>query len=432
MRLRGTSFSAAASAPSRRFSALRSRAPRQRALVAALAAFGVALLLFAHLRGASVRPGRPCEGRCASALLARTAHQLASLTGEPLPARVRSVRLRAARPFDLAVCDDCGCDVCDFVEQRGWFAPVESLAFEHILSSPLCDGTRAVVDVGANVGFFTALAAQYECAPLVALEPNAAPALLAAASLALNGASHRVALLPLAVGAVAGAASVDAAEGDPRWGLAAVRELPRDAAAMQRKRGLTPPPAPTAAGRPPAPHSPGPPLAPGAVAMLPLSELPGLNRDLLLLKIDTEGFEADVLAGCWALWDSGRVVHHLLIEVKDWNSRPKRDMLRHVMRTGGFAAAYTYRELYGGPRLTKLADVVLDGRLQDVTEVIMQAQYDVTLHFEDYWLVRQPLPRRMLAPVLATDAAEEEGEEEQGRGRAGRTQTMPGRRGAAG
>jgi hypothetical protein len=169
--------------------------------------------------------------------------------------------------------------------------------------------------------------------------------------------------------------------------------------------------------------------------MLPLSLVPGLTRDLLLLKIDTEGFEADVLAGCWALWDAGRVVHHLLIEVKDWNSRPKRDMLRHVMRTGDFAAAYTYRELYGGPRLTKLADVALEGRLTDVTEVLMQAQYDVALHFEDYWLVRQPLPRRMLAPVRATDAAEEgEASEEQGQGRAAhaRTQTMPGRRGAAG
>ena len=141
--------------------------------------------------------------------------------------------------------------------------------------------------------------------------------------------------------------------------------------------------------------------------MLPLSDVPGLTRDLLLLKVDTEGFEADVLAGCWALWDAGRVVHHLLLEVKDWNARPKRDLLRHAMRTGGFAAVYTYRELYGGPPLARLADVALDGRLVDVTEVVMQARYDVPLHFEDYWLVREPLPARMLAPEEAPTGAEE-------------------------
>ena len=91
-----------------------------------------------------------------------------------------------------------------------------------------------------------------------------------------------------------------------------MRQLPHSAAVLARARGLTPPQAPNS--RPP---SPPPPLAPGAVPMLPLSDVPGLSRDILLLKVDTEGFEADVLAGCWALWDAGRVVHHLLLEVKD-------------------------------------------------------------------------------------------------------------------
>ena len=68
---------------------------------------------------------------------------------------------------------------------------------------------------------------------------------------------------------------------------------------------------------------------------------------------------------------------------------------------------YTYKELYGGPQLARLADVALDGRLVDVTAIVMEARYDVPLHFEDYWLVREALPERMLAPEEAPAGAEE-------------------------
>lgn len=104
--------------------------------------------------------------------------------------------------------------------------------------------------------------------------------------------------------------------------------------------------------------------------------------------------------------------------MQDWNARPKRDMLRHVMRTGGFAAVYTYKELYGGRRLSRLADVALAGRLHDVTDVVMEAKYDVQLHYEDYWLVRTPLPARLLAD---DELAEEDSSQAAGAARGGRS-----------
>jgi hypothetical protein len=87
------------------------------------------------------------------------------------------------------------------------------------------------------------------------------------------------------------------------------------------------------------------------------------------------------------------------LEVKDWNSRPKRDLLRHVARTGNFSVVYTYKELYG-VRVTSLDQLSLEGRLIDVTEVIMQGRYDTPLPHEDFWLARQPAPSSMLAPAL--------------------------------
>jgi len=106
------------------------------------------------------------------------------------------------------------------------------------------------------------------------------------------------------------------------------------------------------------------------VAVVPLSEIPSITRNLLLLKIDVEGGEAEVLAGTWSMWDSGRVVENVVLECKLWNSKSKRDLLRHLARSAGLRYAYTYREVYerpaGGALRRRLG---LEGRMEDVSSV---------------------------------------------------------------
>lgn len=355
---------------------------------AAVAALAVTAFLYVLMLKHSFAGG-PCTNTCATRLLARTRAVLLLQPGADNKLQLGALTVPAARPYTLATCTNCACDVCAFLQSNRVFAPVESLIWEFILRSPDCDGSKAVADVGANIGSFALLAAQYECTHVVAFEPNAAPRALLAASVALNGVAARVTVLPYALGAAHGAAVVDASA-DKRWGLAALSEVPvqqRSRSAQPHTLGdgpLSAPPAPRSATR-----------RPGTVSVLPLSEITQLTRHLLLLKIDTEGYEGNVLAGAWALWDAGRTADNVLLEVKSWNTRAKRDLLRHLARTAGLLHVYTYNELYGSEPVD-LQSMRLNGRLVDVTEVILTGQYDVMLPHEDYWLRREALPAAFL------------------------------------
>ncbi len=369
----------------------------------ALAVLTVGLVALFKLRHGSKRDDAPCTGACAARLLARTRAALLARPGMDAATSVHSMTVPATRPYTLATCTQCNCDVCEFVEQYNVFAPVESLIFEHILNSDACDGTKAVVDVGANLGTFMLLAAQYECAPVVAFEPNAAPRALAAASLSLNGARERVTLLPYAIGASHGTAVVDQSA-DVRWGLAAMQEAPPDEVARLRSRGVgdahtlgdgirTAQPGPSGlhiAARPSSAAGDD-----GAVPIVPLSDVPQLTRNLLLLKIDTEGYESSVLPGCWAIFDAGRTVDNVLVEIKSWNSRAKRDLMRHLARTANLNYIYTYQEQYS-MRVESLAALSLNGRLLDVSSIILEAQYDAMLPHEDFWFRREPVLSQFL------------------------------------
>lgn len=198
-------------------------------------------------------------------------------------ATLHEVTVPALRPFPLVSCTDCPCDICAMVGSLNVFAPVESLLWEHVLSTAACDGSRAVVDVGANVGYFSALASRYDCvARVVALEPNAAPRLLANASLLLGGAeaAGRVLLLPFAVASRHGAVTLD---GTQQWGLTAVEPLPGGAG--RAKSGRFRPHALSLA--------PGARLhddydamasaPPGSIRAVPLASLAELSQDRALL-----------------------------------------------------------------------------------------------------------------------------------------------------
>ena len=373
----------------------------------------LALFLFPLLWSAAPLHSRSsCGTSCTRRVLSRAKKELLGLSKNASLADVLdvfAVAVPATRPYWLASCKHCGCDVCDFMASTGVFAPVEAAAFDYILASADCDGNKAVVDVGANVGSFTMLAAAYECVPkVVAFEPNPAPRALAKASVDLNAASRRVTLLPYAVGDAHGTATLDSAA-DHRWGLAAVRVSPPDEQARLAARGVgdrhsldeesldqdeaAPVDAGASGGAGSGDDAP--------VVVVPLSDVSELTKDLLLLKIDTEGAEASVLPGTWALFDADRVVDNVLVEVKKWNTRPKRDLLRHLARTGGLMHVYTYKELYGPEgRVSGAGHVSLEGRFVDVSEIVVKGQYERSLPNEDFWFRRKPLPADMVAAAL--------------------------------
>ena len=366
----------------------------------------LSLLLLFTFGGGDGRGTTPCRWGCAARLLRRTHKQLQSLAGGTLLS-LHSLTIPVARPFTLIVCGECHCDLCEALlgaqaKPAGVFAPVESLIWEHILTSAACDGTRAVVDVGANIGTFTLLAASYPCLPVViAAEPNPLPFTLLEASVRLNGFSERVVLLQAALGDAVGRARIDQSV-DARWGHASLHPLPLSRAKTLRARGVgeahsLDANADASIGAPD--DDPTPPAAPppdaGILPVLPLSEVTNLTRHLLLLKIDTEGGEAAVLAGSWALWDSGVSVENVLVEVKLYNSKAKRDVLRHLARSAGLLRVYTYKEEYTSA-LGSLRELGLEGRLVDVSAVVLNGEYGTPLPHEDFWLRRERAPESFL------------------------------------
>lgn len=70
------------------------------------------------------------------------------------------------------------------------------------------------------------------------------------------------------------------------------------------------------------------------------------------------------LPGLWSFFDEGRTCDALLVEVKQWNGREKRQLLRHLARTGNFSYVFNYVEQYH-IQLSKLSDISLNGRLLD-------------------------------------------------------------------
>lgn len=146
------------------------------------------------------------------------------------------------------------------------------------MTSDACDGSKSVVDVGANAGYFTLLASKYPCTHVIAMEPQHAPRVLAATGVRLNGVASRVTLLPFAVGAREGSAQVDTQP--DKWGLSSVHTQ-------------------TVATK-------------GAVEVVPISSLT-LTKDVLLIKVDTEGGEVDV---CVAFFDDSCIARLLTHEMQ--------------------------------------------------------------------------------------------------------------------
>ncbi len=150
--------------------------------------------------------------------------------------------------------------------QRDWYRN------DMAVLADLCAPGDTVVDVGANLGFVTAMLASLvgNAGTVIALEPSPSTYRKLVKTVAANDLSQ---VLPLNIGA-----------GEKRATLELV-----DVSRESGNRTLVPN-APHAAARS------------ERVDVIPLDELPELrDRRVALLKIDTEGFEAQVLRGAQAL-----------------------------------------------------------------------------------------------------------------------------------
>jgi len=71
------------------------------------------------------------------------------------------LRTITTRTFFMATCFDCHCiALCHDLSQHKVWAPVEATIFERILNQTR-EEDRKVVDVGANIGYFTILSAAW-------------------------------------------------------------------------------------------------------------------------------------------------------------------------------------------------------------------------------------------------------------------------------
>jgi FkbM family methyltransferase len=185
--------------------------------------------------------------------------------------------------------------VSDFMLSSGMWAPRKTLLFISVLTSAkVAHAARVVVDVGANLGYFSqvALGLGYE---VLAFEPQPRALPYLAATAARNGNGGRFHLFPCAVGSVRGVAEMAT---DTHFETATLRH----AAALEQGAGSLP--------------------AAAAAAAVPLARLADVLRPgvpVALLKINVERFERGVLAGLSPELLAG--VRNVLVEIGDAETR---------------------------------------------------------------------------------------------------------------
>lgn len=179
-------------------------------------------------------------------------------------------------PFLLASFADYGNETRDVIsklyQETGYFATYQSVIVHHILSRG-CRENEVVVDAGAHFGYFTQLAASYGCR-VVAIEPQPPLCKLNTLSGILNGVSDRITIHNAALGSRTGEMVVVSAEG-PFGTVLSERTARSFTVNSMALRDLVP-------------------------------------TDVLLLKIDVEGYEARVLEGLGSYSAA-----NYLVEMKD-------------------------------------------------------------------------------------------------------------------
>jgi FkbM family methyltransferase len=195
--------------------------------------------------------------------------------------------------FRIALPDDARCDVCNSIRNFGGWQPVQTLITHALLQEEWRWGVL-VLDVGANMGWFTLLARSLGC-HVVAFEPQAADHATASlrtalvTSLAINGTEflQGIDLRTCALDQTQSAGDILNPDPGAAWGLSGIK----------RSQG-------------------------GLVQIARMMDV--VDEPVWLMKLDTEGVELSVLEG----WDESKApMQHIMIEVKSYNQRLVRDLM---------------------------------------------------------------------------------------------------------
>ncbi|MBT7958998.1 MAG: FkbM family methyltransferase [Akkermansiaceae bacterium] len=183
------------------------------------------------------------------------------------------------------------------VRKAGYFAEAETLLFQRILTQDCSN--KLVVDVGANIGYFTMLSLASGCR-VVAFEPQPGARELIRQSLRLNYFNYeKITLLPGVVGTHDGTGSISL---DGEWGM---RSMASDISSEK-----------------------------ASVSQFRLDRI--IKEDVHLLKIDVEGFEHLVLAGTSDLF-SHYNVFNILLEIKPTVDKSiKQQWLERILKMPGW------------------------------------------------------------------------------------------------
>ena len=283
--------------------------------------------------------------------------------------------------FSLALPPKAASFVTQYMVGSGMWAPVETLIFLAILTSPkVRHAAPLVIDVGANLGYFSQLSLSLGF-HVLAVEPQARAQPYLAATAARNGNAARFTLFACALGGVRGAATM---EDSARW------EVPR----VERVEPLDAPAVEGAGSGGGADRSSSSSSSNATVPMALLSDLVPPGVAIALLKVDTEGWERGVFAG--ATPELLARVRNVVVEVKTGEARA---WLQAELTAAGFHCAQYqehYAELAPGVAFSELQGKWVDTRLNRgallgaVGGRLMRPC--AVADPEDFWFTREDFP----------------------------------------
>lgn len=238
----------------------------------------------------------------------------------------------------------------------GVWAPIETMIFLQVLGAPKSQHfSRLVVDVGANMGYFSQVALKMGF-EVLAFEPQGRAQPYLAATAARNGNQHRFHLHACAVGAMQGVVTMSES---PNWEVSVNEGLV----------GARPGAEATPAG-----------AASAAVPMVALKDLLIPGVPIALLKIDTEGFERGVFVGLTP--EILASVRNIVVEIKTGESRV------HIMKLLGNAGFHCrqYQEKYRDTFTFKMPPVELASLMAQ--HLLPCSEVDP----EDFWFTKEEFP----------------------------------------
>ena len=316
--------------------------PRKRKAAIVLAVKDLRQLLCMAIALFAVFLGRPAPPPPPTSLSKLTSHGVVDLFGSFSAQQVSFPGVQ----FLLVSCttSKClqGCNLCRALHKSRFFAPMETAIFLEILSG---DVSGIVVDVGANIGYFSMLSLALG-REVIAAEPFPSSAAFLELSAALNG-FEKLHLLRVGVGN-RHTKEANVAQHSAGWGR---NYLVADTGRSDEK------------------HT--------TVKVQALEEIIG-REETAILKVDVEGYEYEIFKDFSC---AGTKVHNVIVEVKNFNTGQKKDMLRALMDRCGLTHAYNYWEPYnfGGP-----------SQPMHITQVTF-GPGEPDLQFEDFVLTSSPL-----------------------------------------